>query len=69
MNYRLPDEIEARLAIERFCNKVTKAFYNNRLDPVGLVGDEQRSVMTDFLNRDFQEIEETLKPGTSGACT
>ncbi|KAI4120252.1 MAG: hypothetical protein LQ338_007154 [Usnochroma carphineum] len=64
-NYQLPDEVEARLNIERFCNKVTKSFYTNRMDPVGLVSDEQRSVMSDFMARDLEEIEEKLKLGAS----
>lgn len=66
-NYQLPDEVKARLSIERFCNKVTKSFYTNRMDPVGLVSDEQRSVMSDFMARDLDEIEEKLKLDTSGA--
>ncbi|KAL8755435.1 MAG: hypothetical protein Q9184_004799 [Pyrenodesmia sp. 2 TL-2023] len=64
-DYQLPDEVRARLSIERFCNKVTKSFYTNRMDPVGLVSDEQRSVMSDFLARDLDDIEEKLKPETS----
>ncbi|KAI4148339.1 MAG: hypothetical protein LQ341_001621 [Variospora aurantia] len=64
-SYQLPEEVEARLSIERFCNKVTKSFYTNRMDPVGLVSDEQRSIMSDFMARDLEEIEEKLKPDTS----
>ncbi|KAL8972349.1 MAG: hypothetical protein Q9197_002817 [Variospora fuerteventurae] len=64
-SYQLPEEVEARLSIERFCNKVTKSFYTNRMDPVGLVTDEQRSIMSDFMARDLEEIEEKLKPDTS----
>lgn len=37
------------------------------MDPVGLVSDEQRSIMSDFMARDLEEIEEKLKPDTSGA--
>ncbi|KAL8810342.1 MAG: hypothetical protein Q9200_002662 [Gallowayella weberi] len=64
-NYQLPEEVEIRLSIERFCNKVTRSFYTNRMDPVGLVSDEQRALMSDFLAHDFEEIESQLKPGTS----
>ncbi|KAL8720544.1 MAG: hypothetical protein Q9225_002614 [Loekoesia sp. 1 TL-2023] len=35
------------------------------MDPVGLVSDEQRSVMFDFLTRDLEEIEEKLPPDAS----
>ncbi|KAL9613159.1 MAG: hypothetical protein Q9167_002279 [Letrouitia subvulpina] len=66
INYHLPQEVQARLTIERFCNKVTKAFYSNRLDPVGLVDDSQRSSLTDFLARDLEDIEESLGPNLSG---
>ncbi|KAL8681344.1 MAG: hypothetical protein Q9186_002553 [Xanthomendoza sp. 1 TL-2023] len=64
-NYQLPEEVEIRLSIERFCNKVTKSFYTNKMDPVGLVNDEQRAIMSNFLAHDFEEIESQLKPGTS----
>ncbi|KAL8947032.1 MAG: hypothetical protein Q9222_006644 [Ikaeria aurantiellina] len=65
MKYELPAEVETRLAIERFCNKVTRSFYTNRLDPVGLVKDEERSVMSAFLAHDFENIEESLNSDTS----
>ncbi|KAI4184198.1 MAG: hypothetical protein L6R41_004913 [Letrouitia leprolyta] len=64
-NFQLPEEVEARLNIERFCNKATRSFYTNRMDPVGLVSDEQRSVMSEFLARDLEEIEEKLPPDAS----
>ena len=65
-SFRLPPDLERRLLIERFCNKVTKALYSNRLDPVGLIDDTQRSVLTTFLARDFEDIEEKL--GTEISC-
>lgn len=64
-NYRLPEDIEARLLTERFCNNVTKALYSNHLDPVGLPNDAERSILTTFLAREFQDLEEKLKPDTS----
>lgn len=66
--FQLPPDVERRLLIERFCNKVTKALYSNRLDPVGLVDDNQRSIMTTFLARDLEDIEEKLK-GSNISCT
>ncbi|KAL8713171.1 MAG: hypothetical protein Q9220_002692 [cf. Caloplaca sp. 1 TL-2023] len=65
IKYELPTEIETRLAVERFCNKVTRSFYTSRLDPVGLVKDEERSVLSGFLSHEFENIEEGLKPDTS----
>ncbi|KAI4100628.1 MAG: hypothetical protein L6R37_005386 [Teloschistes peruensis] len=64
-HYQLPREIQIRLDIERFCNKVTKSFYTNRLDSVGLVDDEQRSVMAGFLSHDFEELEGKFDDGIS----
>lgn len=37
------------------------------MDPVGLVSDEQRSIMSEFMARELEEIEEKLKPDASGA--
>lgn len=59
--FRLPLDVERRLLIERFCNKVTQGLYSNRLDPVGLADDAQRSIMTTFLTRDLEDIEEKLR--------
>ncbi|KAL8758181.1 MAG: hypothetical protein Q9199_001686 [Rusavskia elegans] len=64
-SYQLPEEVEIRLSIERFCNKVTRSFYTNKMDPMGLVSDEQRGIMSDFLAHDFAEIECKLRPNTS----
>lgn len=36
------------------------------MDPMGLVSDEQRGIMSDFLAHDFEEIECKLRPNTSG---
>lgn len=65
-SFRLSPDVERRLLIEIFCNKVTKALYSNRLDPVGLIDDTQRPVLTTFLARDFEDIEEKL--GTQISC-
>lgn len=58
--------MERRVIIERFCNKVTQALYSNRLDPVGLVDDSQRSVLTTLLARDLEELEQKL--GSDISC-
>ncbi|KAL8735365.1 MAG: hypothetical protein Q9166_000910 [cf. Caloplaca sp. 2 TL-2023] len=64
-NYQLPEEVEVRLGIERFCNKVTRSFYTNKMDPMGLVSDEQRAIMSDFLADDLEEIQSKLRTDTS----
>ncbi|KAK1148951.1 hypothetical protein N8T08_007626 [Aspergillus melleus] len=61
-NFKLPEGIQPRLEIEKFCDKVTKALYTNRRDPVGLCSDQERSSLISFLSRDFDELETQLKP-------
>ena len=65
--FRLSDDVYGRLLIEKFSNKVTKALYSNRLDPVGLVSDEERSVHTTFLAREYEDLEQKLQ--LDGSCT
>ena len=59
---RLPDEVDARLRIEIFADKVTKALYRNHLDPVGLADSNQKSALTTILNMDFEDLKDRLKP-------
>lgn len=61
-NFKLPEGIRPRLEIEKFCDKVTKALYTNRRDPVGLCSGQERSSLISFLSRDFDELETQLKP-------
>ncbi|KAL4973359.1 hypothetical protein BDW66DRAFT_142299 [Aspergillus desertorum] len=61
-NFKLPESIRHRLDIEKFCDKVTKALYTNRRDPVGLCGSQERSTLTSLLSRDLDELETLLKP-------
>lgn len=49
-----------------FVDKVTKALYNNRRNPVGLAEDGERSSLMSFLTRDFEELEDQLKPENDG---
>ncbi|KAJ5095680.1 hypothetical protein NUU61_005036 [Penicillium alfredii] len=60
-NLKLPGDIKPRLEIEKFCDKITRALYTNRRDPVGLTGDQERFAMISFLSRDFDELEEQFK--------
>lgn len=66
VNFQLPREIKARLQIEVFVDKVTKALYNNRRNPVGLAEDNERASLMSFLTRDFEELEDQLKPENDG---
>lgn len=65
-SFQLPREIKTRLQIEVFVDKVTKALYNNRRNPVGLAEDGERSSLMSFLTRDFEELEDQLKPENDG---
>ena len=56
-SFKLPEEAEARLVIEKFCNKVTRALYTNNTDPVGLPSDVERSALTNFLVQELEELE------------
>lgn len=60
INFKLPEDIKSRLEIERFCDKVTKALYTNRRDPVGLCRDQERSTLISFLARDYDELEQLM---------
>lgn len=67
-SFQLPEEAEARLLIERYCNKVTQALYTNDFDPVGLPSDAERSNLTRFLASDLQELETKLSTHTNTTC-
>ena len=68
-SFKLPEDTEAVLLIEKFCNRVSKALYSNYLNPVGLVEDTQRTVLMAFLAKDYQDLEEKLRPNTPCTCT
>lgn len=56
--FRLPPDTQGRLLIEKFSNRVTKALYSNHSDPVGLAKDSERSVLTRFLARDYEHLDQ-----------
>lgn len=62
---KLPEDMRARLRVEMFCNKVTKALYSNRSDPVGMVDYEDKSAFILFLAEEFEELKESLNPDIS----
>lgn len=65
-NFKLPSDIRSRLDIENFCDKITKALYNNRRDPVGLSSDSERSAVVSLLSRDFDDLEDELRSDNDG---
>lgn len=56
----LSRELEARLEIERFCDKVSKEMYSNASDPRGVAGDEHRAMLMRVYRRDFAELQATI---------
>jgi hypothetical protein len=58
--FTLGPELEARLRIERFCDKVSKEMYSNASDPRGVAGDEHRAMLMRVYRRDFQELQASI---------
>jgi hypothetical protein len=52
--------LEARLQIEKFCDKVSKEMYSNASDPRGVAGDEHRAMLTRVYRRDFSELQVSI---------
>ncbi|KAK3942783.1 regulatory protein LEU3 [Diplogelasinospora grovesii] len=53
----LGTELEARLQIERFCDKVSKEMYSNASDPRGVAGDEHRAMLMRVYRREYGELQ------------
>ena len=58
--YTLGPELEARLLIERFCDKVSKEMYSNASDPRGVAGDEHRAMLMRVYRREFNELQASI---------
>ena len=58
--FTLSHELEARLQIERFCDKVSKEMYSNASDPRGVAGDELRAMLTRVYRREFGELQVSI---------
>ncbi|KAG6022692.1 hypothetical protein E4U41_002204 [Claviceps citrina] len=56
----LSSELEARLQIERFCDKVSKEMYSNASDPRGVAGDEHRAMLMRVYRRDYGELQASI---------
>lgn len=62
--FTLHQELEARLQIERFCDKVSKEMYSNAMDPRGVAGDEHRAMLMRVYRRDFSELQALVQSQT-----
>ncbi|KAG5986881.1 hypothetical protein E4U54_005236 [Claviceps lovelessii] len=56
----LSTDLEARLQIERFCDKVSKEMYSNASDPRGVAGDEHRAMLMRVYRRDYGELQASI---------
>ncbi|GAB0132469.1 hypothetical protein EsDP_00000904 [Epichloe bromicola] len=56
----LSTDLEARLQIERFCDKVSKEMYSNASDPRGVAGDEHRAMLMRVYRRDYGELQASV---------
>ena len=54
--FQLSPDLEARLQIERFCDKVSKEMYSNASDPRGVAGDEHRAMLMRVYRREYGEL-------------
>ena len=58
--FTLSSELEARLQIERFCDKVSKEMYSNASDPQGISGDELRAMLTRLFKREYNDLQSSI---------
>lgn len=58
--FSLGPELDARLQIERFCDKVSKEMYSNVSDPRGVAGDEHRAMLMRVYRREFNELQAAI---------
>ncbi|KAK0731367.1 hypothetical protein B0H67DRAFT_564586 [Lasiosphaeris hirsuta] len=58
--FSLGAELEARLQIERFCDKVSKEMYSNASDPRGVAGDEHRAMLMRVYRREYGELQASV---------
>jgi hypothetical protein len=58
--FTLSPELEARLRIERFNNKVSKEMYSNASDPQGVSGDELRAMLTRIFKHEFDDLQVSI---------
>ncbi|KAH7368535.1 hypothetical protein B0T11DRAFT_253861 [Plectosphaerella cucumerina] len=58
--FTLSPELEARLQIERFCDKVSKEMYSNASDSRGVAGDEHRAMLMQVYRRDYNELQASI---------
>lgn len=53
-------ELYWRLQIERFCNRVSLNFYNNKSSPIGIASAEERAVWMSVLMEEYQKLKDEI---------
>jgi len=53
-------ELYWRLQIERFCNRVSLNFYNNKASPIGIASAEERGVWMSVLMDEYQKLKDEI---------
>ncbi|KAI9735746.1 MAG: hypothetical protein M1818_006354 [Claussenomyces sp. TS43310] len=61
--FSLSPELDARLQIEKLCDKVSKEMYSNASDSIGLAGDELRTMLTRLFKRDHNDLQALVTKG------
>lgn len=64
-DYRLPEDLAIRLRIEKFCDRVTKALYSSKPEPVEFITAE-KLVIVQILEGELREMEVEFGRDISG---
>lgn len=54
-------ELFWRLQIERFCNRISLNFYNNRNNPIGITSADERAVWMNVLMEEYQRLSREIE--------
>jgi hypothetical protein len=49
-------DLENRLAIEKFCDKIVRYLYSNPVDPRGLLPEQEQSTRMSLLQKEYLEL-------------
>ncbi|KAJ5156362.1 hypothetical protein N7492_009165 [Penicillium capsulatum] len=64
-DYHLPEDLAIRLRIEKFCDRVTKALYSSKPEPIEFISAE-KLVIVQILETELREMEVELGRDISG---
>lgn len=64
-DYHLPEDLAIRLRIEKFCDRVTKALYSSKPEPIEFVSAE-KLVIVQILETELREMEMDIGRDISG---